>query len=34
MDYVMNVRELSKKWQDYGQGEVVHAYGLKKNPAY
>lgn len=32
MDYVLDVREMKKKWQDYGQGEVVHAYSLKKHP--
>lgn len=32
LDYLMDIHELSKKWEDYGQGTIVHAYALKKHP--
>lgn len=32
LDYLMDVHELSRKWKDYGRGEIVHTYALKKNP--
>lgn len=32
LDYLMDIHELSKKWEDYGQGKIVHAYALKKHP--